>query len=263
MDIAPIEVSQLVYRYPRASAAALDQLAFTVARGETFGLLGPNGAGKTTLLHIVLGLLQPAGGSIRVLGGSPITDRLRILPHVNFASAIVDLPSNLTAAECLRVFAKLYHVPKPRQRIEALVERFDLSPRFHRLVGTLSAGEHMRLKLCKALLNEPALLMLDEPTLSLDPYMAQRVRGLLRSLQRERPLTIVHTTHNMHEVESFCDRILFLHQGKVLATGTPAEVLARFHSRSLDDLFITVAQSGELVDVAPADPDPARVPSAD
>lgn len=263
MDTAPIEVHQLVYRYPRATAVALDHLEFTVAHGETFGLLGPNGAGKTTLLHILLGLLQPTAGSIRVLGALPITDRLRMLPHVNFASAIVDLPSNLTAAECLRVFAKLYHVPTPRQRIDALVERFDLSARFHRLVGTLSAGEHMRLKLCKALLNEPAVLILDEPTLSLDPYMAQKVRELLRSLQRERPLTIVHTTHNMHEVECFCDRILFLHQGNILAAGTPAEVLARFQSRSLDDLFINVAQSGELVDVAATETPHARVPAAD
>jgi ABC-2 type transport system ATP-binding protein len=254
MDIAPIEVHQLVYRYPRAATVALDQLEFTVARGETFGLLGPNGAGKTTL--------QPTAGSIRILGASPITERLRVLPHVNFASSIVDLPSNLTAAECLRVFAKLYHVPKPRQRIAALVERFELTARFHRVVGTLSAGEHMRLKLCKALLNEPTILILDEPTLSLDPYMAQKVRGLLRRLQQERPLTIVHTTHNMHEVESFCDRILFLHQGNTLAAGTPAEVLARFHSQSLDEVFIKVAQSGELVDVAP-DPGHARVPAAD
>ena len=255
MEPAPIDVRQLVYRYPRSTTNAIDQLDVTVAHGEIFGLLGPNGAGKTTLLHLLLGLLQPTTGTIRVLGCSPITQRLQILPRLNFASAIVDLPSNLTAAECLRVFAKLYRVPNARQRIQQLVERFGLSARFHRLVGTLSAGEHMRLKLCKALLNEPAILILDEPTLSLDPYMAQKVRGLLRALQRERPLTIVHTTHNMHEVESFCDRILFLHQGKKLAEGTPAEVLARFESRSLDDLFIKVAQGGELVDVASTDAD--------
>jgi len=162
----------------------------------------------------------------------------------------VDLPSNLTTLESLRIFARLYAVAQPSRRIEELIGRFELDGLRHQLVGSLSSGEQMRLKLCKALLNQPDLLMLDEPTLSLDPYMAQKVRGLLKTIQQERGLAILHTSHNMHEVETFCDRILFLHRGRKLAEGTPGAVLERFKTRSLTELFIRVAGSGELVDAS-------------
>ena len=134
--------------------------------------------------------------------------------------------------------------------MDKLMEPLDLAALRRQLIGTLSAGEQMRLKLCKALINDPELLILDEPTLSLDPYRAQQVRQLLRSMQRKRGMSILHTSHNMQEVETFCDRILFLHQGRQIAEGTPAEMLKRFQGRSLDELFIRIATSGELVHVA-------------
>jgi ABC-2 type transport system ATP-binding protein len=242
----PLEISHLVYRYQRAERPAVEGLDFTVAHGEILGLLGPNGAGKTTTLHAILGLLTPTAGSVKVFGCSPIRERSRVMPRLNFASVDVDLPSNLLVAECLRIFAKLYGVHRDVRHSEELMERFRLIEVRRQRIGTLSAGEQMRLKLCKALLNRPDLLILDEPTLNLDPYMAQTVRELLKTIQRERGMTILHTSHNMQEVESFCDRILFLHQGRKLAEGSPSEVLARFGSRSLDELFIRVATSGEL-----------------
>ena len=247
MPTPPIEVQQLVYRYPGAPAAAIDGLSFTLRDAEILGLLGPNGAGKTTTLHALLGLLVPQDGTVRIFGASPLTQRLRVLARLNFASVDVDLPSNLAVSECLTIFARLYRVPQSRRRVQELMDRFELSALRHQLIGALSAGEQMRLKLCKALLNAPDLLILDEPTLSLDPYMAQRVRDLLKTLQRHQRMSILHTSHNMQEVETFCDRILFLHQGKALAHGSPREVLERFRSRSLDELFIRVATDGELI----------------
>ena len=250
MPEVAIEVRQLVHRYGRAERPAVDGLDFTVGIGEIVGLLGPNGAGKTTTLHAILGLLTPTSGVVNVFGRSPLTDRARVMPRLNFASVDVDLPSNLVVTECLHIFAALYGVRDVRQRVEALIERFELTRLRHHLIGTLSAGEQMRLKLCKALLNSPDLLVLDEPTLSLDPYMAHTVRALLMEMQRERRMAILHTSHNMQEVETFCERILFLHQGKKLAEGSPKEVLERFRSRSLDELFIRVATSGDLYHVA-------------
>ncbi len=249
MSALPIEVQGLVHRYPREATPAVDGLDFTLESGVILGLLGPNGAGKTTTLHAILGLLEPTSGDVRVFGCSPLTQRVTVLSRVNFASVDVDLPSNLTAQECLHIFGRLYLVPDLQARIDELLERFELSRLRRHLIGTLSAGEHMRLKLCKALLNNPELLILDEPTLSLDPYMAQKVRALLKSFQHDRGLAILHTSHNMQEVESFCDRILFLHKGRKLAEGSPRDVLERFKSQSLDELFIRVATSGELFDV--------------
>ncbi len=249
MAALPLVIEQLLYRYPGAAAPAVDRLNLTLSPGEILGLLGPNGAGKTTTLHAVLGLLQPAAGTVRVFGALPMHQRLQVLARLNFASVDVDLPTNLTAQECLMVFARLYGLRAPHARVEALVNRLQLSAIRTHLIGTFSAGERMRLKLCKALLNDPDLLILDEPTLSLDPYMAQQVRTLLREIQRQRGMSILYTSHNMQEVETFCDRILFLHQGRTLAEGSPAEVLARCNSRSLDELFIRVATSGEVFHV--------------
>ena len=244
-----IEILQLTHRYRGTERAAVEALDLTVTQGEIVGLLGPNGAGKTTTLYAILGLLQPTSGSVKIFGRSPLTERSSVLPRINFASVDVDLPSNLAVQECLRIFASLYGVRNARTRVEEWIERFDLLPLRQHLIGTLSAGEQMRLKLCKALLNEPELLILDEPTLSLDPYRAKHVRDLLKAIQRERRLAILHTSHNMQEVETFCHRILFLHQGKKLAEGTPQAVLAQFRSRSLEELFIRVAEGGELFDV--------------
>jgi ABC-2 type transport system ATP-binding protein len=224
---------------------ALDGLSFTVAEGESLGLLGVNGAGKTTAMNLLLGLTTPTSGSVRVFGKDLWKHRIEILNQLNFSSAYTALPSNLLVWQNLKVFAKLYRVPDPKQRIDELLELLDITHLRKSVIGRLSAGESTRVNLAKALLNKPRLLLLDEPTASLDPDIADRVRKLLRKLQTETGLSILYTSHNMRDIEEVCDRLIFLHGGKVLAEGTPSEVHARFNRSSLEDFFIGVAR-GEI-----------------
>jgi len=224
---------------------ALDGLSFTLAPGESLGLLGVNGAGKTTAMNLLLGLTTPTSGTIRIFGLDLWKHRIEILRQINFSSAYTALPSNLLVWQNLIVFAKLYGVPHPKQRVEALLELLDITHLRKSVTGKLSAGESTRVNLAKALLNEPRLLLLDEPTASLDPDIADRVRKLLRKLQQENGLSILYTSHNMRDIEEVCDRLIFLHSGKVLAEGTPGDIYERFNRTSLEDLFIGVAR-GEV-----------------
>lgn len=243
-DTVPIlEADQLVKRFGKSTA--LDGLSFKVARGESLGLLGVNGAGKTTAMNLLLGLTTPTSGTVRIFGLDLWKHRIEILKKVNFSSAYTSLPSNLLVWQNLTVFARLYDVPKPKQKIEALLELLDITHLRKSVTGKLSAGESTRVNLAKALLNDPQLLLMDEPTASLDPDIADRVRKLLRKLQAERGLSILYTSHNMRDIEEVCDRLIFLHGGRVLAEGTPGDVHSRFHRSSLEDLFIGVAR-GEI-----------------
>jgi ABC-2 type transport system ATP-binding protein len=226
-------------------STALDGLSFSVAPGESLGLLGVNGAGKTTAMNLLLGLTTPTSGRVRIFGLDLWQHRIEILRQINFSSAYTNLPSNLLVWQNLSVFARLYGVHHPKQRIDALLELLDITHLRKAVTGTLSAGESTRVNLAKALLNEPRLLLLDEPTASLDPDIADRVRKLLRRLQSETGLSILYTSHNMRDIEDVCDRLIFLHGGKVLAEGTPGEVQARFNRTSLEDFFIGVAR-GEI-----------------
>jgi ABC-2 type transport system ATP-binding protein len=244
--VPAIQVSGLGKRF--GDVVAVEDLSFTVGRGEILGLLGPNGAGKTTTLQILLGLTTPTAGTARVLGLDVRRHRYAVLQRVNFSSAYVSLPPNLTARENLNVFARLYGVRRPRAVIDALAERFGVAPLLGRVTGALSSGQLTRLNLCKALLNDPEVLFLDEPTASLDPEVADRMRGTLRELQAERGVTIVYTSHNMQEVERLCDRVLFLSRGRAVATGTPREVMDRARQASLEDVFIRIARDGRLQD---------------
>jgi ABC-2 type transport system ATP-binding protein len=238
-----LEADRLVKRF--GESTALDGLSFTVAEGESLGLLGVNGAGKTTAMNLLLGLTTPTSGEVRMFGLDLWKHRIKILKQVNFSSAYTSLPSNLLVWQNLTVFARLYGVPRAKQRIEALLELLDITHLRKSVTGRLSAGESTRVNLAKALLNEPRLLLLDEPTASLDPDIADRVRKLLRKLQKETGLSILYTSHNMRDIEEVCDRIIFLHGGKVLAEGTPGDIHSRFNRTSLEDLFIGVAR-GEI-----------------
>ena len=179
---------------------ALDHLSFELNAGEIVGLLGPNGAGKTTAIHIVLGLLSATSGDIRVFGLSPLTHRHEIAQRLNFSSAYVQLPTNLKVIENLGIFSKLYAVPDPAHKIAQLLELFEISHLKNRLTGALSSGEKTRVNLAKCLLNDPELLLLDEPTASLDPEMADTVRKSLKKIQRQTNTGIHYTSHNMPEV---------------------------------------------------------------
>lgn len=235
-----IVAQHLTKRY--GALAVVDDLSFTVARGEIVGFLGPNGAGKTTTLGMLLGLLSPTRGRVEILGLPMPEDRQRILSRVNFTSPYVSLPGNLTVGENLIVFARLYGVRGAPARIERLLERFGLAQMRNRAAGRLSSGEGTRLGLVKALLNDPDVLFLDEPTASLDPDGAERVRSVLKEIRQERGMTIFYTSHNMQEVERLSDRILFLHHGRLLADGPPDDVLRRFERDTLEHMFLDLAR---------------------
>ena len=242
------EVDRLTKRF--GSLTALDALNFKVCRGDIFGLLGPNGAGKTTAIHCMLGLITPTSGSIRIMGLDIARNRRKVLARVNFSSAYTALPSNLTVRENLVVFARLYGLKSAREKIDSLLELFEIEETRERLTGSLSSGQLTRLNLCKAFLNDPEILFLDEPTASLDPDIAAKVRERLQELQRQRGLTMIYTSHNMQEVEQICDRVIFLARGRVVMQGSPADIIKQSRSRSLEDLFIAIARNGHLYQTA-------------
>ncbi len=241
-----VVVEGLTKRYK--DVVAVDHLSLRVQRGDIYGLLGPNGAGKTTALHVLMGVLTPTSGRVEVFGLSPFTDREKVVPRVNFSSAYVQMPFNLTTRENLDIFARLYGIPSRAEKIDSLLEAFKLTHKAKSRTGSLSSGEQTRLNLCKALLNDPELLFLDEPTASLDPDIADLVRRVLQDIQRRLHLTVLYTSHNMAEVEALCDRVLFLHRGKAITEGTPKEVAERFEQDSLEKVFIHLVRTGDVVD---------------
>src|SRR5260370_5969182 len=203
---------------------AVDDVSFSIERGEIIGMLGPNGAGKTTTIHMILGLITPTSGRISIFGKSMETHRGEILEEMNFTSPYVAFPFRLTVLENLMVFARIYNLKKPRARIEELMERFGIARLRDKAIARLSSGENTRVGLCKAFMNEPRLLLLDEPTAYLDPEAAWKVKNALLGAQREKGTTILYTSHNMEEVERMCKRIIFLHHGKVIAAGSPIQI---------------------------------------
>lgn len=241
-----VEVEHLRKEFNGTVAVA--DVSFSVQRGEIVGLLGANGAGKTTTIQVLLGLTTVGSGKVRVFGRELESHRVEILQRCNFSSAYAALPTNLRVRENLRVFARLYKVREYCAKMDSLLELFEIGHLRDRITGHLSSGESTRLNLCKALLNDPELLLLDEPTASLDPDIADKVRRILRRIQQERGITMIYTSHNMRDVEAVCDRVVFLHRGRIIAEGTPQQVIDRFRQRSLEEVFITVARSGDVLD---------------
>lgn len=227
-------------------SVAVRDLSFDVRRGEILGLLGANGAGKTTTIHMLLGLIKQNRGTIRIFGKNFDDDRIGILKRMNFASAYQFLPYNLRVWENLYVFSEIYGIRNGKKRIDELLEMFELSHLRKRSTGMLSSGEQTRLNLCKALLNEPELLLLDEPTASLDPDQADKVRKVILDLQRESGMTVLNTSHNMLDVHELCDRILFMQRGVVVAEGDADEILRKYASKTLEEVFITIARTSVL-----------------
>jgi len=221
---------------------AVDGISFHVNRGEIVGLLGPNGAGKTTAINMILGVLEPASGTIRIEGIDIALHRRRALDHTNFAAVYAPLPGNLTVYQNLRVFGLLYDILNLQERIGELLKEFDLEKFRDEKYGVLSSGEQTRVSLAKAMLNQPRLLLLDEPTASLDPSTAREVRTKIRGFTAQDLCGVLWTSHNMYEVQEVCDRVLFLSHGKILLEGNP-KTLPREHGKeTLEDLFITVAR---------------------
>ena len=235
-----IEVDGLTKRY--GETLAVDQVTFAVRRGETVGLLGGNGAGKTTTIAMLIGLLVPTGGRISVLGHDMAKDRFAALAQMNFSSPYVALPHRLTVAENLRVYCHLYNVPKMERRIAELAEELDLKDLLKRPAGKLSAGQKTRVALAKALINRPKLLLLDEPTASLDPDTGDMVRSWLERYRAESGCTVLLASHNMAEVERLCGTVLMMKQGRIVDRGSPDDLLTRYNRVDLEEVFLDIAR---------------------
>ena len=221
---------------------AVDHISFSVGAGEIVGLLGPNGAGKTTTINMILGILQPTEGSITILGKDMRKCRSEISRSTNFAAVYAHMPANLSVWQNLYVFGLLYEIENLKQRIEGLLEEFDLRQFRNTKAGLLSSGELSRLNLAKAVMNEPRLLLLDEPTASLDPSVSQLLRDRIRAYTARTGAAILWTSHNMTEIEAVCDRVMFLSKGKILLCGDPATLPAEHGKQDLEELFIAVAR---------------------
>ncbi len=235
-----LSVAGLSKRY--GDTVAVDEISFGVERNEIVGLLGPNGAGKTSTINIILGVLAPDSGTVHIDGVNLTSHRSEALDRTNFAAVYSPPPGNLTVFENLRFFGLIYSVANLKGRIDELLDQFDLTKFRDTRCGILSSGEQTRVSLAKAMLNRPRLLLLDEPTASLDPSTARDLRVRIRELTRQAQGGALWTSHNMHEVEEVCDRVLFLSRGKILLEGDPRELPARHGKETLEDLFIAVAR---------------------
>lgn len=238
--MSAIAVHGLTKRY--GDVLAVDGIEFTAAAGTTIGLLGGNGAGKTTTIAMLLGLLLPTSGSISVLGHDMLRDRFAALARMNFSSPYVSLPHRLTVRENLRVYGHLYNVRNVAIRIGELAAELDLGALLDRPAGQLSAGQKTRVALAKSLINRPELLLLDEPTASLDPDTGDLVRGWLERYRAETGCTILLASHNMAEVERLCSQVLMLKQGRVVDRGSPQDLLDRYGRDDLEEVFLDIVR---------------------
>jgi ABC-2 type transport system ATP-binding protein len=239
--MSAILVEQLSKRY--GDVLAVDGIDFDVPAGATFGLLGGNGAGKTTTIAMLLGLLIPTSGHIRVLGHDMATDRFAALARMNFSSPYVSLPHRLTVRENMRVYGHLYNVRDTNARIADLSDELDLGSILDRPAGQLSAGQKTRVALAKALINRPEVLLLDEPTASLDPDTGDLVRGWLERYRGETGCTILLASHNMAEVERLCSQVVMLKKGRVVDRGSPGELLTRYGRQDMENVFLDIARN--------------------
>ncbi len=247
---AAIVVADLRKSYDEVEA--VKGVSFAVRRGTTTALLGGNGAGKTTTLSMLLGVLTPTAGRVSVLGAEMPRERHRVLPRLNFTSPYVDLPKRLTVFENLAVFADLYGLRDVRGRIAAVAADCDLGGLLKRPYGSLSAGQRTRVSLAKAVINEPDVLLLDEPTASLDPDIGDRMRTYLEHYQRRTGCTMLLASHHMGEVERMCDDVIMLRAGKVVDQGAPKELIARYGRENMEEVFLDIARGGDDERVAGA-----------
>ena len=235
-----ILVNRLVKRY--GDTVAVGGIDFAVARGVTAALLGGNGAGKTTTLAILLGLLLPTAGRVELFGEDVLRHRYRVLPRLNFSSPYVDLPHRLTVRQNLSIYGRLYGLERRDERIARLARDLQLDRLLDRPSGKLSAGQKTRVALAKALLNEPELLLLDEPTASLDPDTGDWVRGYLEEYRARTGATILLASHNMAEVERLCSEVLMMKEGQIVDRGSPDELIGRYGRTDLEEVFLHIAR---------------------
>jgi len=248
-----IEVARLVKQYK--TTRAVDDISFSIPRGSITGLLGGNGAGKTTTIAMIMGLVLPTSGRVAVLGHPMPAEAAFVLGRMNFESPYVDMPMRLTVRQNLSIFGRLYAVADLRARIDELAHDLDLTEFLDRANGKLSAGQKTRVALAKALINQPELLLLDEPTASLDPDTADWVREHIETYRKRHEATILLASHNMFEVERLCDRVIILKRGRIEEDDSPARIMARNSRDTLEQVFVDVAR-GRAQDA----PSPLPVP---
>ncbi len=245
--VLAVENLRKVYR----DTIAVDTVSFTVERNEIVGLLGPNGAGKTTTINMILSVLEPTSGTIHIEGLDLARRRRKALARTNFAAVYAPLPGNLTVYQNLKIFGMIYGVKRLKERIETLIEMFQLDSLRNAKCGVLSSGEQTRVCLAKAMINQPTLLLLDEPTASLDPATARDIRNQIREIAAHGTGGVLWTSHNMYEVQDVCDRVLFLSHGKLLLQGNPKTLPGEYGKESLEELFISIAHEKLTVESGP------------
>ncbi len=236
------EVRHLTKRF--GDFTAVDDISFDIYPGETLGLLGPNGAGKTTTIQMLLGVITPTQGSIHMFGLDLARHRKQILKQVNFSSTYISMPYSLTAEENLRVIGKLYGLQAISSRIDDVVKKLEMEDIRHKLTRKLSSGQMTRLTLAKAVMTDPKVLFLDEPTASLDPDIANKIKGFLKEYRKTSGLSMLYTSHNMREMEEMSDRMIFLQRGKIVAQGTTHEILSQYGQQDLEEVFLKIVREG-------------------
>ncbi len=235
-----LEVRNLTKRFDNFTA--VDNISFDIHEGEILGLLGPNGAGKTTTIHMLLGLITPTSGTIHMFGLDLAKHRETILQQVNFSSTYISMPFSLTVEENLKVIARLYSLTNIQQRVNDILEKMEMKEIQKKLTRKLSTGQMSRLTLAKALMTEPKVLFLDEPTASLDPDIVEKIKSFLKEYQRTSGLSILYTSHNMREMEEMSNRIIFLQHGRIVAEGTADQIIQRYGQRDLEEVFLKLAR---------------------
>lgn len=241
-----LEVKNLTKTYPgRPPTVALQGINFSVRKGEIFGILGVNGAGKSTTLNILVGVVSKSGGQVKIFGRNLFTNEPALKQRMNIATAYADLAGNLTVYENLLVYAKIYNVANPKQKIETLLQEFKAENLRNKRFEQLSAGQKTRANLCKGFINDPEILLLDEPTASLDPSIAADVREIIRHHQKTRGMTILLTSHNMKEVEEMCDRVALIQAGTIYRIGSPSELIEYLKVPDMEQVFLKLARGEE------------------
>lgn len=234
-----LKVTNLTKKYN--SLVALDRLSFSIKYGEVMGLLGPNGCGKTTTIGIILGLIEQSSGNV-FIDNEKLTrkNRSKILNKVNFASPYVELPKRLTVSQNLHIYARLYNVKKINDKVSQLIEELELQEIVNKLTGELSSGQRTKVSIAKSLINSPKLLLLDEPTASLDLYISDMMRSYLEKYKRNNKVSILIASHNMQEVDRLCDKVIMLNRGKKIESGTTKEIISKYDGFSLEKAFLKI-----------------------
>jgi ABC-2 type transport system ATP-binding protein len=238
--ITPLNVIKLTKDYD--SKNAVKDISFKVNQNEIIGILGPNGCGKTTTIGMILGLLKPTKGKILINGKEIENQRVDLLNSLNFISPYVELPKKLTVKQNLEIYGRLYDVKNLDSKIEYLSEKLRLNEIIHKITGELSSGQKNRVSLAKSIINDPAVLLLDEPTASLDPETGDFVRSFLESYQKEKKTSILLASHNMSEVERLCSSVLMMNNGTIIDKGSPQELVKKHGRRNMEEVFLKLTR---------------------